>query len=250
MGIEFGRPDTTWERYQLYTYPILWNGKDTGYRAVVQRDELKSIVGKAYSVVPHEWVKETTENVFKELGLSLVGEQTYKTTLYLYYIAKRTTVRMPGSREEVLCPGIVVVNSLDGSTTFSGRAFVWRQVCENGAMAREMVALWKRRHVGDPISRAVEEISIVARGVLHRANEMIEYYKALAARKLNLEIAKEIASGIPRKYLPEYLREVIEVPSLTLWDVYNDLTASIWHSDITPFRKGQLMEVVHEVLRV
>jgi len=77
MGIEFGRPDTTWERYQLYTYPILWNGKDTGYRAVVQRDELKSIVGKAYSVVPHEWVKETTENVFKELGLSLVGEQTY-----------------------------------------------------------------------------------------------------------------------------------------------------------------------------
>jgi len=59
-------------------------------------------------------------------------------------------------------------------------------------------------------------------------------------------------SRLPKKILPGYLQEdAIEVPQLSKWEVYNDLTAAIWHNPKSDLRTKEFQfNTVHAVLKV
>jgi hypothetical protein len=79
-------------------------------------------------------------------------------------------------------------------------------------------------------------------------------YIAMAEMKLNEEIAKAILK-LPKKYIPEYIKigkkkQLLDFDkSKTLWDVYNDITAQIWHNQkMDIVRKNLKLDAAHSVI--
>ena len=103
-----------------------------------------------------------------------------------------------------------------------------------------------KRHTSsiDPI---IGELGQVIAKIMDRAAGIIDAYREMAERKVDAEYLEDLAkkisrSRLPAKVLPSYLRadeEKIEEKTAapeTVWDVYNDITANIWHNDKTNMR--------------
>ena len=80
---------------------------------------------------------------------------------------------------------------------------------------------------------------------MDKTTGIIDAYKRMAEKKVDADYLEELAkklsrSRLPAKVIPSYLRadeakEQVAAPE-TVWDVYNDITANIWHNDKTNMR--------------
>jgi hypothetical protein len=70
---------------------------------------------------------------------------------------------------------------------------------------------------------------------MDRANEIIEAYNFMAEIELNEKLAERLRkSRLRKKVLPEYIKdEGAEMPKISNWTVYNDVTEAIWHNEKT-----------------
>lgn len=92
--------------------------------------------------------------------------------------------------------------------------------------------------------------------VMEKADNIIRSYEEMAQRKITEELLQKIKnSTLPRKLLPDYLQldeeqtTLIEVNGHTEWDIYNDLSANIWHNTKTDVAtKNTQFRVLHRVL--
>ena len=101
-----------------------------------------------------------------------------------------------------------------------------------------------RRHTSgiDPV---IGDLSNTIAKIMDRAAGIIDAYKRMAEKKVDVEYLEELTkklsrSRLPAKVLPSYLKadeakEQVAAPE-TVWDIYNDLTANIWHNDKTNMR--------------
>lgn len=97
----------------------------------------------------------------------------------------------------------------------------------------------------------------IVNNVIQQVENSIKVYAKLVQLELNEEIAEQIAkSPLPRKLLPDYIETEKDKlvrfdPSKTLWDVYNDITASIWHNTKTDIEtKRHQFDMLHAVIKV
>lgn len=132
--------------------------------------------------------------------------------------------------------GVTVINSLDGSKRLGIHAVILRPICENGAVATEIIEGYRRRHVTAD--------KLVVEDFYARVEQMLcvsTFTTALA--KLSAPCSAEQFGAIlksiqfPAKY-EKHCRELYEMPEITsisteergtLWGAYNIISYVLTH---------------------
>jgi len=242
MELSFGKTDKTWSKYKLLQAPLHFDGKPTRYKTIVKNGKLVAVVGRDYKVLPNEEAVKIADAVAGELG-ARPFKLRYKRSNCIYNRVKTRVYAqylMPGSydvagRDRVRI-GFSMANGIDGGLAFSALGFTFRKVCENGVFVgyKELARFYRKHTKGLEVDLAM--IRKVVEGVVAETKRAIGVYRKLVTLELNEEIAEKIAkSRIPRKLLPDYIEiqkgKLVGFDSTkTLWDVYNSVTAAIWHN--------------------
>ena len=253
-----------WAQYDLYEVPLQLNGQETKYKAIIQYGEVAQIATNQYTVLPNEEAVKISDATAKEMGLvpfheftgnwfqrmdSHVVKDGHKVHA-LYALNEPYTVN--GDKMHI---GVGVHNSIDGTTSFGAGIFTFRNACKNMVLAgskgyhqdfdqRKTLEYVYRRHTSS-IDPVIGDLSNTIAKIMDKAAGIIDAYKRMAEKKVDAEYLEELAkklsrSRLPAKVLPSYLKadeakEQAATPE-TVWDVYNDLTANIWHNDKTNMR--------------
>jgi len=140
LRIEFGKVDTTWEKYGLVEARINYNDKPSPYKAIIKDGKLVAILGKDYVLVPNEEIVSLSREVAEEVGAkpfrvryarSNCIYNKAETKVYANYIMPRP-FDIEG-RDKVNI-GFSFHNSIDGSSAFSVVGFSFRRACESGVV--------------------------------------------------------------------------------------------------------------------
>lgn len=281
--ITFGKFDATWEQYGLTQAPILINGERTGYKAILRGNQLISIVGEGYKLIPNEEAVKIADEAAKLAGLVPFHEFTggWFNRLEKHVIQEKDGTRIHAlyaiNREydvngDKMHLGVGVHNSIDGSTGFGCGVFTFRHACSNMVWAgmkgyeqefdqRKTIAYIYKRHTknmfgpADNVKDFLTGLKNTILEVMEKANIILETYRKMADELVTEEFIKAIQkSRLPKKILPEYLKKPIEelegyIPAVTQWDVYNDITAAIWHNAKTGLKtKDFQFKVLHELI--
>ncbi len=89
--------------------------------------------------------------------------------------------------------------------------------------------------------------------MMERAVGIIDDYNKMAEMKVTLDLVKRIRSSyLTKKVLPESLQtKKIQVPKISVWNLYNDITDKIWHSEKQEMAtKLDQFKALHDVLEV
>ena len=278
-NISFNEPDTTWDQYNLREYPINVNGENTNQKAIIKNGELISIVSDKYMLLPNEEALNQANqiakqsglvpfNKFSKLNLKVVGGDEHA-VLYgphnarmhaMYAIEKEYQVN-----GEDMYVGVGIRNSIDGTKAFGVDLFSFRSACSNmdiiarggqrgwtlGIARTKMLDTIYKRHTSGLDPKTFKYKELLA-NVMDRANAIIEAYEQMAIEKATKELLDNIKeSRLPNKVLPDYItEESVQAPeNLTQWNLYNDITANIWHNQKAAmtsklFAFGQLHKVI------
>lgn len=155
-----------------------------------------------------------------------------------------------GDRVDV---GLMIRNSIDGTTAFGGDIFTYRSRCSNGAvLGKKSLGSFSVKHVGQ-----YERLVAVFRSQLNRAFDLSmkvkAYYQKAAEVKINMEMAETlIKTKLPQKFLPDFINVVkernnpqkiiLERKDASVWEGFNAITEKAWHQDVGITTKKQYTE--------
>jgi len=254
--LSFGELDTTWERYDLSQGPLLFNGNHTGYKAVLRKGQIVSIVRKGYALIPNEEAVKLADEAAELAGLvpfhEFSGEWIVKMHEHVIYDKNETRVHaLYASNKhydvngEKMHIGVGIHNSIDGSMAFGCGIFTFRHACANMVFAgtrgyeqafdqRKTVEYIYKRHTASlaPITGGLKN-TILA--VMDKATSLIDVYNQMAQEKVTQKFIERLKkSRLSARVLPDYLTakepETFDISSLTQWQLYNDITEKIWHN--------------------
>lgn len=276
--ITMGEIDQKWSSYGIEQLPIFLNGEDTTNRILAKDNEFVGIVGKHYRVLPNELALELADESaklselvpFTDINTHDMGYRgmTFfdghnnaiknKWKLHAFYTTNRAT-EIGGEKVNI---GVAVHNSIDGSMGFNVGVFTYRMICSNMVMAgfkdinRGMLGKTLEylygRHT-DSLTHIVSNLKEKMVTVMEKAHLIVDSYEGMSRQRATEELIKNLRdSRISDKILPEYCKaEELEVSDLSEWDVYNDITEAIWHSDRTNMdTKQTYMDQLHRVMPI
>jgi len=248
--LEFEKIDETFASYGLWQAPLAYQGKSTPFKAILKeiggKREVIAILGRGYRLVPNGMVDEAVQQVAKVLRIDYAGVgsprdirqgEVVRTEDPDSFRAYWTMVfPQKYSVDGGVYLGVQVRNSEDGSMGFGIDLFTFREICSNGAILRtgdlEIRTYWKHTK---GLQLDVGKIKNVIVSIVDKGQRVLETYRKLQELKLNEEIAERLSKRISKKYLPEYLQAVKDeikiLKPASLWEVYNDITELVWHSD-------------------
>jgi hypothetical protein len=255
-SLSFGNPDLTWQHYGIQQSPILFNGAKTHYKAVIRNNEIVSIVSEAYKLLPNEEAVKLANEAAAMAGLvpfhefsgewfvrmdrHVILDRDGRRVHALYAIDKSFDV---GGEKMHL--GVGVHNSIDGSTGFGCGIFTFRHACANMVWAgmrgyeqafdeRKTIEYIYKRHTKG-LETFMGGLKTAILTVMDKANIILETYQQLAETEVTREFLNKLRrSRLPNKVLPNYIvkpeESTVNPADLTQWQVYNDITAAIWHN--------------------
>jgi hypothetical protein len=235
--LSLGTVDKSFADYKLYQAPVRFMGKDTRYKAIIKDSQLAAIVGKTYKLLPNEVVVEVAKEMADKVGAVPFKEK--ENVIYNKRSSRVFVSYILQDKEDIIGndkvhPGFTLQNSIDATLAFSCSGFTYRTVCENGVMVgfRRLSAFYRKHTSGLEIEK--DKIEKMVENTLKDTEQVLKAYAIMAQEKLTEEIAKNIAK-LSRPLRPEYITvkkgELVEFDQTkTLWDVYNDITAAIWHN--------------------
>jgi hypothetical protein len=254
--------------------PLIFNESNVDYKAIIHENRLVAIVSKQYRLLPNEEAVKIADAAsklaglvpfdqfngdwFKRLQNHVICDREKHRVHALY--ASNTPFYVQGEKMHV---GVGVHNSIDASMGFGCGVFTFRHACSNMVFAgmrgyaqefdqrRTLDCIYARHTQG--LGKLIENLKTVILGVMEKANLLIETYNRMATEKAEEELLEKIRrSRLPKKILPDYLDEnAVEPVGLTKWELYNDLTAAIWHNAKTDLKsKDFQFDVLHAVLEV
>jgi len=263
-SIGFGTPDLTWKQYGLTENPILINGRETGYKAVLRDGQLVTIVSNAYQLFPNEEALKIADEAAKRAGLEPFnvssgagirreGHAIYnlgRTRMHAIYTPRGAAHRIDGEEVKV---GVDVQNSIDGSTSFGCGVFTYRFICGNGVILGYQKLFGIRRIHTKGLTAAINDLKNRMILVMEQAQDIVGAYQRMAQRRVTEELIERIKkSRLSKKVLPDYLtaeEPTIQVDHLTEWQLYNDITEAIWHNAKAGLRtKTFQFQVLHQVM--
>jgi hypothetical protein len=275
--ISFGNPDTTWQKYGLLTAPINYGSRKTGFNGLLKDGKLVTIVGSFYRVLPNEEAAKIADQAAKMAGLVPFHEFKGK---WIHRMDKHIITDKEGNRMHALYAinepykvngedmhiGVGIHNSIDGTTAFGAGIFTFRQACSNMVLAgtkgwqmrfdqRETIDYIYKRHTAglDPI---VGQLSTVILAVMDRAKMVIETYRDMAQHAVEKDLIERLKnSKLSKKVLPDYIAKPEEATvnplELSQWNLYNDITAAIWHNAKSGLRtKEHQFDLLHKALEI
>lgn len=254
MEMKFGPSDDRWGEYNLHELPLIYNNEDTKYKAIVKGGELISIVSNRYRLLPNEEAVKIADEAatlcelvpfsdFTGPWLTRMGEHTILENNKVHALyALETPYKV---NDDNVYLGVGVHNSIDGSMGFGCGVFTFRVACANMVFAgfrgytqmfdqRKTIRHIYQKHTSglEPIMENLKETIL---GVMENALDILESYKRMARETVTKELIKSIKENtqISEKLLPTYLEaelDTLKLEDFTVWDLYNDLTANIWHN--------------------
>lgn len=264
LSFDLNKIDKTWEQYSLYQVPITYQDKPTKYKAIIYHGRLVAIMGRSYKLLPNEEAIKIANQVAERVDAEkFEGNNLYRDNLF--YNKKRTVVHatylLKGHYEidgrDTVRVGFSIANSIDGTLGFGCEGFTFRRACSNGVlMGYKQITSFYRKHT-KRFEVNFDKVLEIVNNVIQQVENSIKVYAKLVQLELNEEIAEQIAkSPLPRKLLPDYIETEKDKlvrfdPSKTLWDVYNDITASIWHNTKADIEtKRHQFDMLHAVIKV
>lgn len=271
-NLSFGTADTTWGQHNLVEYPVLFNQEASRFKAVVRQGSLVNIVGTGYQLIPNEEAVKIADRAAKLAGLvpfsDFSGEwfNRMENHVILDHDGKRMHALYAMNKGyqvggESMHLGVGIHNSIDGSTAFGCGVFSFRHACSNMVLAgtknysqsfdeRKTVEYLYKRHTSslDPAKAVLQDVIL---RIMQRVPQIISAYEEMTTIKANEELLKKLrASRLSKNVLPEYITEKeAKVPDVSNWQVYNDLTAAIWHNAKTGLKtKTFQFNALHKVM--
>ena len=242
MKIRFGEPDTTWRQYGLEQYPIIFADGETPYKAIVRDGGLVRILGLGYELFPNEEALKLADQAAELAGLRpfsvglAPGLRTEGHVIFSEGETRMRAIYTPGKIEKIngeeVNVGVYVYNSIDGSTSFGCGLFTFREICGNGViLGYEKIFQVKRIHTKG-LSRVLEEMKARMVLVMEKGLDIVESYRRMAQEKVTEKLVDRILkSRLSLKVLPDYItQEEVQLPDLSQWQLYNDITELIWHN--------------------
>jgi hypothetical protein len=261
MKIDFEKADRTFANYGLIQAPLLYKGSRIPMKAILKNDKVVSIVGRGYKLLPNNVVTQVAEKI---ASIYQLEKSSFPRVGGIYerleYGGLRGfwTLVLPDEykvEDETLHLGFQLRNSEDGRLSFGADLFTYRVACANGAIVKSGHLAIKTafKHTkGLEIDEA--KLQQIIFNLINSGEAVLERYKEMMRVKLNEEIFERL-KRIPKKYFPEIFRakelqaELIE--ATTKWELYNDLTANIWHNRKTSmFTKRVLNNFINRAFEI
>jgi len=272
VWLDFEKIDDKFADYGLFEAPLKFKGRSIPFKAIIkeikEEPRVISIVSRGYRLLPNAMVDVAVRQLSDMFGLQMMKRSGHEwvhggRTVYDYdkksfraYWTMTFPERYKIDKGDWVQLGVQIRNSEDGSMGFGIDLFTFRLICSNGAVVKtgdlEIKAYWKHtKH----LELDVNALKTTILEIVDRGKAILDNYRALTALKLNKEIAERLAERLPKKYLPEYIKAVEDKIELlkpaTLWDVYDQVTRAIWHSEsLSMFSKRNLNAELHKILNV
>ena len=247
-----GTPDETWSKYGLHEYPLTFNDKPTITKAIIRgEDQLISIAGKGYQLLPNEEalkianqaaeltgfvpffekMKDSAWTLGKPSGNILCNGKN--TQMHAFYVPKELDIEKIGIRRDAVHVGVDVVNSIDGKKSFGVGTFSFRSACKNGVLFNSQNLGGIKHPHTISLRPVIEQLKTLFTIQMDHAREILEGYKRLSNQKVTDDLIERLKKcRLPSKVFPEYIQNEQPTPAdTTKWELYNDLTAGIWHNN-------------------
>jgi len=274
--------DKTWKKYGLVEYPIEFNGQDIKRKILARDGKFIAVTSNQYKLLPNEEVlkvadraaevvglvpfHEFTGNWFTRMDKNVITDPEGRVMHALY--ANNTPYEVNGDKMYL---GVGVHNSIDASMGFGCGVFTFRNACANMVLAgmkgyhqdfdlRKTLDYVYKRHVGKNIDDLAIKLSTTIATMMDKSLEMLQWYRELSTEEVTHELAEKVGTKLPINILPPYLQPQkdaegkklpIETPTVSKWELYNDVTALIWHSDSTNmYRKTYQFNTLHRIMPV
>lgn len=230
---------------KIESAPVLALGADGNhydtkrYKIGLRNDWLTGIVSRKYQFVANEVAYDlVTKAGFKptKTHFSKTGNAMFIEVFSDKVGSAAHSWSNDGKNGDEVNTGVLIRNSIDGTTSFGGDVFTYRARCSNGAIiGKKQLGSFSVRHVGE-YSRLLS----VFRQYLDRAFKLSQqvkvYYQKAAEVKVNDELAQAfVNTKIPQKFLPDFIQVLdngkvkLQDKSTTVWDAFNQSTEKVWH---------------------
>jgi len=129
--------------------------------------------------------------------------------------------------------GIRIEHSILGRTSTRVSAYLFRQICSNGATTEEQLGGWRRRrNSGDDFGTWLQKVLIDAHASFEKEVNRVAALREIPTNDHTSEILSSVlrSSAVPRKLQDEVRNALIDREVETLYDIYNILTEVDTHS--------------------
>lgn len=242
LPFDFKNKVTTWqEKYGITEVPLLVKSADGQYyddkkfKGIFKNNKYTKIVGRNYTVLPNEEVREMLNEYIAKTnsGLEIVKEYTSHHGDAMFWQVHSKDFKEVKKGDEVQI-GCVVRNSVGTYVALGADLFTYRLICKNGAIAKgQDLGSIAVRHIGH------KDNMLLAFGkgietIIQRTAKLVKYYKKSTEMTVDQRIAEEWAKRIPQRALPQQIEvetksgKVVLTGKPNLWDSFNDITANAW----------------------
>jgi hypothetical protein len=235
-------------------------------------EEPIGVVGKDYSLLPNQKLKEIADAVTPELNLRARDTITHNHTIVLLYdYGQDISIGEVDGIEDLITYTIAIKGSEDGSsgTTIAGGSY--RYSCSNKALVfihKDCTSKKHKRHSKNFVMDEATLKSDLEEVIANLDNISIAYRRWFNKpfRKEHLDKFEKLK--IPKKYYPEWMipeeeeeidekgrkaeSKSVAVPKgTTWWEVYNELTNAITHEEgISQNTQDVLNRELHKLFEV
>lgn len=262
---------------------------DLKYKGIFQHRKLIADVSRLNVLFPNEEAEAISKLLVGDgtNGLRLLGEPKYTNhglNIYIPIISDKMSRKIEGSdsNNDIVRLGVIIRNSM-GSTpgqrlALGTELFTFRDLCENGAVfGHEEIGHMSINHYGKDTEKITNMMRELIFSSVGKIEEIFNYYEGMTQVKVGerLYIANKLGEHIPDRFFPNYIaidkeKEVTKIGAegqaleshikktyriensskdLTLWNVFNDFTKSLWHDKELAFDKKRKATVnLHKIV--
>lgn len=235
----------TYPQYNLQAERIVRNGKETNYQLIVKDNEVVSSFTKNYKVIPNEIVEELASEIGENHGLIKASQMDKEWQYHLtmpdtFYgrkngvITAMTSVLINpepvnmGTKDnpDLLCGGVAISNSIDGTQSLKGRFFSFRKLCGNQGlhfMSQASMKLSTEEQIRNV--RNIDTATVAKTNFVHRRSLNIDDFSKSVGRVL--DYSKEFFRTLERmqkqKLQKEEAQQIAKMPK-AVWDKFDWMT--------------------------
>lgn len=224
--------------------PVFFVGADgktydtNRYKIGIRNNQLAGIMSKRYTFISNEKAYQLIQDSgFKpeRTDFSKTGNAMFVQVFSDDASGLRPHTFTAQGESDKVEVGLLIRNSIDGTTSFGGDIFTYRSRCSNGAVVgKKSLGSFSVKHVGQ-----YEKLVAVFKAQLNRAFELSTkvktYYQKATEVKINQEIAESlIKTKLPQKFLPDFISidekiTILADKNRTVWEGFNAITEKAWH---------------------
>lgn len=252
LPFDFKNKVTTWQKkYGITEVPLHVRAADgqvyddKKFKGIFKHNKYSKIVGRNYTVLPNEEVREMLQDYIQKTnsGLKIVKEYTshHGDAMFWQVHSQDFKEVKPGDNIQIGC---IVRNSVGTYVALGADLFTYRLICKNGAIAKgQDLGSIAVRHIGN------KDNMLLAFGkgietIIDRTARLVKYYKKATEMTVDQRIAEAWAARIPQRALPPQIEvdtksgKVVLTGKPNLWDAFNDITQNSWHD----YKQGEPMK--------